>query len=107
MVANQPFPSDTHDKVAALSIPLVFDRSISIVGQFQFGCAYAYLTLRCFSVECPLQFVFGVQLVRTLERLPEHGEIRRAISAELCCHFNSSALHLPLAKDQALRTRAA
>src|SRR6266478_1754533 len=88
------------------SISLVLDRSISLVCQLQFGCGDVCLTLRCFAVECPLQFAFGVQLVRALKSLAEHGDLRRAIPAELHRYFHS-AFHLPLANDQALRTRSA
>src|SRR5712675_2993389 len=113
---------DTHDKFAACSPSLVRDRSISIVCNIQLSCGHVYLTLRGYPVHCPLQFVFAVHLVRTLERLTHHGELRRAIGVELCCHLDGAsdlssasdvlashlgAGHLPLTQDQALRTGAA
>src|ERR1700720_3113650 len=109
-------------KLPPCSLSLVLDCSISIVCHFQFGCGHVYLTLRCYPAHRPLQFVSAVHLVRTLERLPHDGHLRRAILVELCCHLDGfsdlssasdvsashvGACHLPLAQDQVLRTGAA
>ena len=50
------------------------------------------------AIERPFQFVAAVQLVGSVERLPEHRKPRRAISPELSRHFQS-ALRFPLAKN--------
>ena len=84
------------------SLSLVLDRLIRVVSDFQFGGGYDYFVLRCDAVECPLQLVFGVQLVGAVQRLPEHGELRRAVTAKFSRDFRH-AVRLPLAKDQALR----
>jgi len=91
-----------------------------LVSYESLGCGHVYLALRSDAAECPFQFVVA-QLICTLERLPEHGDLRGAIPAELggqldgsydvrICDLGAShlrACHFPLAKDQALRTGAA
>src|SRR5579863_10282324 len=106
----------------ACSLPLVRDRLIGVVCHIQFSRGHVYFTFLCYAAHGPLQFVFAIQLVRTLECLPEHSHLRCAVSIKLRCHldrfgglssawgvnaFYLSARHLPLANDQALRTRAA
>jgi len=88
-------------RAARLSLPQVNDRGIS-AGHFQLGRAYLRFAPGRFTVERPLQHV-ALELIRALQRLPEHGDLRSAVLVELGRDLNAPLPGFPLANDQVLR----
>jgi hypothetical protein len=91
----------------ACSLPFVNNRDVVAgAGHFQLGLGHFHLAFRGLTVERPFQLV-ALELIRTRERLPEHGKLRRAVLEELCRDLDAPLPGFPLTDDQVLRAGTA